>query len=203
MRTLNRLLLTSAAVAIAGCSGAMRSEPLGRPLENQPRLLNLLDIARDANVMHFELPEAAYVAVFDIIPGAAARVVYPGRRDEEQRFEAGTHRVATSIRDEALGFSDPRMRCGPTRTGIDPMTGRTVGRRPPSECEEQGYATGRRDRLLVMVVSPAPVRPHEIMPDLRVIVAVRSADEVLRRLSDLLELQADTAWSGIVYRVPG
>ncbi|HVE78017.1 MAG TPA: hypothetical protein VNA89_04095, partial [Gemmatimonadaceae bacterium] len=91
-------LATLAAVLVAGCAAATpvtRPEPVVEWAPPPPLTARLYEAGRDGFV--FDVSDAAFVAIFEIVPNAGASIVYPGRPGQYNYVSGGGMRVAPSI----------------------------------------------------------------------------------------------------------
>jgi hypothetical protein len=119
-------LTLTAALALAACAGNPKPKTFGTASDLTPTV-EVLGNDRLPLHLRVEMPQAAHVAAFYVVPGEGTQLLFPADSTGSKRLAAGVQEIATRFANRALNDSSRLLR----RAG-----------RAPSPTDAQGIPQG-------------------------------------------------------------
>jgi hypothetical protein len=97
------------ALTLVGCAGNPKPKTFG-PASNMTPTVEILGNDRLPLHLRVELPEAAQVAAFYVVPGEGTQQLYPADSTGSKRLPAGVQEIATRFANRALNDTSRLLR---------------------------------------------------------------------------------------------
>lgn len=143
MPVIRIITLAAVAAALAGCAGNPRPKTFGTAAELTPTV-EILGNDRLPLHLRIEMPHAAQVAAFYVVPGEGTQLLYPADSSGSKTLPAGVQEISTAFAARALNDSSRLLR-RPQRaappvdaTGI-PQGGSSVNESRANGIQEAGF----------------------------------------------------------------